>query len=411
MNKHFSETIGRESWICCQRGAREHYAVPRAFSRSGELESLLTDFWCPGWYGQARSLIPAPILGRRHDEIDGKRVCSFNSGFLINMLRQKFFSDDWFKQQQKQNQWFERRCVDIMSRLPRRARDRMVFAYSYGAREIFAYARVQKWKAVLGQIDPGPKESEIVLTEYRRLGLAAGSMYRPPDNYWNDWRTETELADIIVVNSSWSSECMQEAGVAGSKIVVIPCAYEPPREAYGFHRQYPAEFSRDRLMRVLFLGQTIVRKGIHLLIEAAGAMLQQPVEFIVAGGGLDIPHLQVPTNVKWVGSVPRSGVGQLYRDADVFCLPTLSDGFALTQLEAQAWKLPLVVSKRCGDVVTNGLNGLLLTEVSAAAITGALQHLLDTPHVLKDMSDCSEVSERFSLESIRTQFESISARI
>ena len=34
-------------WICCQLGAREHYAIPRALSRVGILEALVTDAWVP----------------------------------------------------------------------------------------------------------------------------------------------------------------------------------------------------------------------------------------------------------------------------------------------------------------------------------------------------------------------------
>ena len=34
-------------WICCQLGAREHYAIPRALSRLGTLDWLITDAWVP----------------------------------------------------------------------------------------------------------------------------------------------------------------------------------------------------------------------------------------------------------------------------------------------------------------------------------------------------------------------------
>jgi len=34
-------------WLCCQIGAREHYAIPRALFRMGMLEYLLTDAWFP----------------------------------------------------------------------------------------------------------------------------------------------------------------------------------------------------------------------------------------------------------------------------------------------------------------------------------------------------------------------------
>ena len=51
-----------------------------------------------------------------------------------------------------------------------------------------------------------------------------------------------------------------------------------------------------------------------------------------------------------------------YKAADVFILPTLSDGFAITQLEAQAYGLPVISSKTCGGIVENGRNGIILEE-------------------------------------------------
>ena len=34
-------------WLCCQLGAREHYAIPRALFRIGMLGCLVTDAWVP----------------------------------------------------------------------------------------------------------------------------------------------------------------------------------------------------------------------------------------------------------------------------------------------------------------------------------------------------------------------------
>ena len=55
--------------------------------------------------------------------------------------------------------------------------------------------------------------------------------------------------------------------------------------------------------------------------------------------------------VRWAGTVSREDTARYYRDADVFLFPTYSDGFGLTQLEAQAWKLPIIASVFCGAVV------------------------------------------------------------
>jgi glycosyltransferase involved in cell wall biosynthesis len=72
--------------------------------------------------------------------------------------------------------------------------------------------------------------------------------------------------------------------------------------------------------------------------------------------------------LRWHGAVPRSVVGTQYENAHVFLFTTFSDGFGLTQLEAQAWKLPVLASRSCDDVVRDGENGLLIDPLAAETI-------------------------------------------
>ena len=158
-------------------------------------------------------------------------------------------------------------------------------------------------------------------------------------------------------------------------------------------------------MRVLFLGQVNVRKGVLELLEAARLVENEPVEFLLVGGAADGLRLgEVPQSVRVAGAVERGEAEQWYREADVFVLPTHSDGFALTQLEAQSHGLPVVASRHCGQVVKDGVNGLLLPKVSANALAQALRDLVTNPRLLESMARASRVSEEFSLESVGGAF-------
>jgi glycosyltransferase involved in cell wall biosynthesis len=101
--------------------------------------------------------------------------------------------------------------------------------------------------------------------------------------------------------------------------------------------------------------------------------------------------------IKWFGVAPRGRVARYYCAADVFILPTLSDGFGLTQLEAQSWKLPVIASRYCGEVVRDGVNGVVIERISGRAIANVILGLLRSPERLKTMSKRAEVDERFSL--------------
>jgi glycosyltransferase involved in cell wall biosynthesis len=137
-------------------------------------------------------------------------------------------------------------------------------------------------------------------------------------------------------------------------------------------------------------------------MEAADLLAGLPVEIQVVGP-VQIPltseRLRHPV-LRWIGSVPRSGVGRYYREADLFLFPTFSDGFGLTQLEAQAWKLPLVVSRFCGQVVENGVNGLVIDPLSVDALTDTIRHLLKNPADLARMASRAELRAEHRLDGL-----------
>jgi glycosyltransferase involved in cell wall biosynthesis len=59
-------------------------------------------------------------------------------------------------------------------------------------------------------------------------------------------------------------------------------------------------------------------------------------------------------------------------------LPTLSDGFALTQLEALSYGCPVIASERCGDVVQPGMNGWLLPDLEPETIAATILESMET---------------------------------
>ncbi len=388
----------KQGWVCCQIGAREHYAVPRALQYRGLLQELITDLWIrPG--SVLRSL-RSGLAGRFHPSLSSARVTAPNAAALTFAMRSSLSGETGWNLINKRNDWFQRSVVAQLRQ--RHNQIDSVFAYSYAAKDIFTLARARGWRTVLGQIDPGPAEERIV------AGLDARNGWQPaPPEYWERWRSECELADQIVVNSSWSRDALVSEGVNAEKIRVVPLAFEPSEESRSFTRKYPTAFAQERPLRVLFLGQINLRKGALQLFDAVRLLRDEAIDFWFVGPlQVKIPA-DLKDRIKWFGIASRPDVDRHYRDADVFILPTLSDGFGLTQLEAQSWKLPVIASRNCGDVVTDDFNGLLLEEVSAEAIAGALQRLLRSPAHLQAMSENSGVDERFSLNSLATSLSAL----
>lgn len=376
--------------------------VPRALKTRGVLGELITDVWAtPGsWMSRGTNGLSA----RFHRDLTNAPVTASNFGAMRFEIKSRARRRYGWKLIIERNEWFQSFAVAHLNRQRRKweKEQPIVFAYSYAAHQIFKFARGLGWKTVLGQIDPGRAEERLVRQLHAHSSAADHDWEPAPPQYWEEWSLECDLADHILVNSSWTQDALVNEGVPTERIKVVPLAIERFPDAVTFTRQYPVKFTSERPLRVLFLGQINLRKGVGPLFEAIRLVQDLPLEFWFVGPcQVSLPEdLRSDHRIKWVGPVARNNVAEYYRRADIFILPTLSDGFGLTQLEAQCWKLPVVASTKCGNVVRHGENGLLLEETSANAIADILRRLVRSPRELQAMSVASGVAEPFSLKSL-----------
>ena len=385
-------------WICCQLGGREQYAVPRSLQAVGALDCLVTDAWVPP--GNLFSIIGPKLRERFHPDLARARVAAWNSGLLVfeTVARLKRLSG--WRLILARNRWFQRKVASFLAgyQLSALNSQPILFSYSYTALKPLQFAKSKGWMTVLCQIDPGPVEEEIVAAEAGREPLLAPNWRPAPANYWESWRKECDLADRIVVNSQWSVDALAKTGIPKQKLSLIPLTFENNAPSV-LPKKYPKRFTLARPLRVLFLGQINLRKGIARLLRAVRSFHSQPVEFLMVGPiQIKIPKdLRSNRKIQWVGPVARNEVQNYYEQADVFILPTLSDGFGLTQLEAFALRLPVIASRRCGDMVIDRVNGLLLEEPTEVAIEEALRFCLHNPNQLAHFSENATIGEQFSL--------------
>src|SRR5882762_5518393 len=252
-------------WLCCQLGAREHYAIPRALFRLRVLDRLVTDAWVPR-SSFLRKLSSLGLADRFHNELHDAPVISFNSLLILfETLTRVRHLTDWQKIFAR-NCWFQckvvsyLRCSELSTlQLPpgyslAGNSQPILLSYSYTALEPFRHAKSRGWKTVLVQIDPGPEEERIVAEEVARVPELAGDWQPAPADYWVSWRKECDLADRIVVNSEWSRDSLICSGVPREKVSIIPLAYETPdvrgqKSEVGAARLYPDGFTNERPMR------------------------------------------------------------------------------------------------------------------------------------------------------------------
>ena len=292
----------------------------------------------------------------------------------------------------------------------------IIFAYDTGALEVFEWCRERGFRCVLGQMDPGRVEIELVREEEKCWPGWATCVTELPEEYSRRREREWALADRIVVNSEFCREALVRQGVQTEKLVVIPLAFEMEDEAEvrgqrtedrGQKSVVSGQWSvvsgpQSSTLRVLFLGQVILRKGIQYLVEAARKLEKESVHFDIVGpiGISQKATASAPRNMTFHGPVSRDGTAGWYRKADLFILPTLSDGFALTQLEALAHGLPVIATPNCARVVEEGKTGFIIPPRDPQALAEAILRFVRNPGLGWEMAPtCRDAVKTYSIDA------------
>ena len=400
-------------WTVAQIGAREHYAIAAALARHGSLRALYTDVWVRtpavirDWYPTSVKA----ILARRNPDIPNEQVRSFTASTLWRELarRVRGSSTGLYEDFIEAGRSFATAVRDDLDERPLNADTEGFFGYNTGCLEVFEMLRERGVLCVVDQIDPARVEDAIVREERERWPGWEPSAPAIPESYWQRLQDEWTLADRVVVNSAWSRSALEQQGVPRDKIAIVPLAYEPPHHAAASQRSHVT----GAPLVVLWLGAVNLRKGIPYLLEAARRLEGEPVRFVVAGPVFISARIvaSAPRNVQFIGRVARPALRQIYADADVFVLPTISDGFAITQLEAMAHGLPVVTTPNCGEVVTDGVDGFIVPARDSEQLGSAIGRLSSDRSLAAAMSARAvRRSEDFSLARVASLIGALGAR-
>jgi spore coat protein SA len=188
---------------------------------------------------------------------------------------------------------------------------------------------------------------------------------------------------------------------------------------------YPASNRREdpEVPIALFAGRLVTDKGIHVLIDAMKLLAQQNVKLrlqIVGssnfGDGRETDYIRgLKANApKTVTFLPyRTGValGELFREADIFCSPSIWDEpFGLVNVEAFASGLPVVTTRGGGiSEIFAGGGGILVERGSAVELASALRRLAENAKLRTALGKQGYTTfrERFTWSVTRTQVQEI----
>src|SRR6266571_2120945 len=288
------------AWICSQLGAGEHYAIPRALCQAGRLHRLYTDFWAGCALRKAAAALRlrklGPLAARFHPDLANAPVTAWNVRALVWEANARARASrngpaGRYLSFVEVGRRFAEATRDALRRDNTLTKEAVFFAYDTAALEALEFLRERGVRCVVDQMDPGRVEVNVVREEEKRWAGWQDGATDVPEAWFRRREQEWALADRVVVNSEFSRQALLQQGVPGEKLVVIPLCFEAQsakREAQGAKREalpasrlpppasrLPPPASRFALaasrlpLRVLWLGQVILRKGIQYLMEAA----------------------------------------------------------------------------------------------------------------------------------------------
>ena len=209
---------------------------------------------------------------------------------------------------------------------------------------------------------------------------------------------EYELADLLLVLSEKAAKTFRVRGFPEEKLFYLPRGVDVERFKPG---PRPAKF------RAAFAGALIKRKGIQHVLEAWHRLNLSDAELWLIGFVHDEakPFLKQfwRDNIRVIGFVrePENYLNQ----ATIHVFPSQWEGSAKVTYEAAACALPQITTREAGDVVRDGVEGIIVKPGNVDAIAAALEHLYRHPEIVEEMGAASRrrVVENFTWDHFRTR--------
>lgn len=211
-----------------------------------------------------------------------------------------------------------------------------------------------------------PLAIHVHATTYDRGGVDARGWVYDIEKYG------MQEADCIIPVSNYTGEvCVNHFGADSSKIFPVHNGVEYV-DAYREEKMFPEAL-------VLFLGRITGQKGPEMFLEIADKVIRKhkKVRFVMAGTGDQLKGIiesgayrHIGDKFHFTGFLNKEKVNRLLAMADVYCMPSVSEPFGLSALEAAQFGIPVILSKQSGAAEV--MSGALKTDFWDVDLTAKL---------------------------------------
>lgn len=237
-----------------------------------------------------------------------------------------------------------------------------------------------------------------------KVGDRAPSSTTNPSRNWKENLLQTrerfieeyDLADVLFVLSQKAADTFRVQGFSEDKLYYLPRGVDIERFKPG---------PRPPIFRAVFSGALIERKGIHHLLEAWHRLDLKDAELWLVGAVHDEakPHLKKfwRDNIKVVGF--KRDVENYLNQGTVHVFPSQCEGSAKVVYEAAACGLPQITTREAGDVVNDGVEGIIIQPGNVGELAAAILELYRHPETVERMSEAARrrVVDNFTWDHFR----------
>lgn len=173
-------------------------------------------------------------------------------------------------------------------------------------------------------------------------------------NVYNIERNGMEAADRVITVSNYTRNIViQRYGIEESKVVTVHNAVEFDKDI----DEYKILQKRVPEKIVTFLGRVTFQKGPDYFVEAANLVLSRNknVRFVMAGSGDMLyrmikraAELKISDHFHFTGFLKGNDVNRMFMQSDVYVMPSVSEPFGISPLEAMRAHVPVIISKQSG---------------------------------------------------------------
>jgi glycosyltransferase involved in cell wall biosynthesis len=185
-----------------------------------------------------------------------------------------------------------------------------------------------------------------------------------------------------------------------TKLIYVPLGIDPSKFAPKSSR--PA----SKPAHILCVGRLASEKGQALLLEAFAILTADgmPLHVRLVGDGPDRNWLErravelgIASTVEFTGWVDQDQLMDLYREADLFVLPSLAEGIPMVLMEAMAMQIPCVAPCITGipELIEHGVDGMLFAVADVEDLTKNISILLNSPEL------CTQIGKQARARVLR----------